>query len=128
MWIHLPIGFAKMTDSPFEWGCTSQPIRSGLNRVIPLAQGKVLGAGGSLNAQVFTRGTADDFDGWAKDFGAEGWSMATLVKRELLAGDQALKTDADHSRYVQEHGRTSYHHAGTCAMGTHAEAVVTPDL
>jgi choline dehydrogenase len=74
-WIHIPIGFAKMTDSPYEWGFRSQPIRAGKDRVIPLAAGKVIGGGGSINAQVFTRGTPDDYDGWARDFGATGWSF-----------------------------------------------------
>jgi choline dehydrogenase len=75
LWIHLPIGFAKMTNSPYEWGFRTQPIRAGENRVIPLAQGKVLGGGGSINAQVFTRGTPGDYDGWARDFGAIGWTF-----------------------------------------------------
>jgi len=78
VWIHLPIGFAKMTDSPFEWGFRSQPIRSCGDRVIPLAQGKVIGGGGSINAQVFTRGTPNDYDGWARDFGATGWSFPEI--------------------------------------------------
>jgi len=31
LWIHLPIGFAKMTNSPYEWGFRTQPIRAGEN-------------------------------------------------------------------------------------------------
>lgn len=78
LWIHLPIGFAKMTDSPFDWGFRSQPLRNCENRVIPLAQGRVIGGGGSINAQVFTRGTPSDYDGWDQNYGATGWSFAEI--------------------------------------------------
>lgn len=87
VWIHLPIGFAKMTGSPFEWGFRSQPLRSCQNRVIPLAQGKVIGGGGSINAQIFTRGTPNDYDGWARDFGATGWSFAEIQPYYIRSED-----------------------------------------
>jgi choline dehydrogenase-like flavoprotein len=31
-------------------------------------------------------------------------------------------------KFVRENGRTSYHPVGTCAMGSHEESVVSPDL
>ena len=72
--IHVPAGFAKLTAGPFQWGYSSVPQKHGNGRRIPLAQGRVVGGGGSINAQVFTRGVDNDYDGWANDFGAEGWS------------------------------------------------------
>jgi len=72
--IHVPAGFAKLTAGPYEWGFSSVPQRHCDDRTIPLAQGKVLGGGGSINAQVFTRGVADDYDVWAKELGCSGWS------------------------------------------------------
>ncbi|HET7398253.1 MAG TPA: GMC family oxidoreductase N-terminal domain-containing protein [Intrasporangium sp.] len=72
--IHVPAGFARLTAGPYQWGFVSEPQRHCNNRVIPLAQGKVLGGGGSINAQVFTRGVAQDYDRWAHKYGCDGWS------------------------------------------------------
>ena len=43
------------------------------------AQGKVLGGGGSINAQVFTRGARKDYDEWADEDGCAGWSFAEVL-------------------------------------------------
>jgi len=85
--IHLPAGFAKLTTGPFEWGFSSVPQKHCNDRVIPLAQGKVIGGGGSINAQVFTRGTPSDYDGWATEFGCEGWSFADIQKYFIRSED-----------------------------------------
>lgn len=72
--IHVPAGFAKLTSGPYEWGFTSVPQKHCDERVIPLAQGKVIGGGGSINAQIYTRGAREDYDGWAEEHGCDGWS------------------------------------------------------
>ncbi|GAA4387307.1 GMC family oxidoreductase [Tsukamurella soli] len=73
--IHVPAGFAKLTSSKYDWGFQSVPQEHCDGRTIPLAQGKVLGGGGSINAQVFTRGAHEDYDDWAKTYGCDGWSF-----------------------------------------------------
>jgi choline dehydrogenase len=85
--IHLPIGFAKLTSGPYEWGYRTAPQAHCNGRKIPIAQGKVIGGGGSINAQVFTRGTPGDYDGWARDFGATGWSFAEIQKYFIRSED-----------------------------------------
>ena len=84
-YIHVPAGFAKLTTGPYQWGFSSAPQRSCDDRVIPLPQGKVLGGGGSINAQVFTRGIASDYDAWERDHGAKGWSFAEIQRYFLLS-------------------------------------------
>lgn len=78
--MHVPAGFAKLTAGPYQWGYQTVPQRHCNDRVIPIAQGRVLGGGGSINAQVFTRGNPQDYDAWAKEFGAEGWSYADIAE------------------------------------------------
>ncbi|WP_032374075.1 GMC family oxidoreductase [Rhodococcoides fascians] len=78
--IHVPAGFAKLTSGKYDWGLHSVPQTNCDNRVIPLAQGKVLGGGGSINAQVFTRGAHEDYDVWAEEYGCSGWSFADIQK------------------------------------------------
>jgi choline dehydrogenase-like flavoprotein len=58
--IHRPVGFAKMTGGPLMWGFQTAPQRHCNNRVMPFAQGRVIGGGSSVNAEVFTRGAPED--------------------------------------------------------------------
>jgi len=92
--IHMPVGFAKMTDGPHTWGFSTTPQISANNREIPYAQARVIGGGSSINAEVFTRGHPTDYDRWANQEGCEGWSFAEIQKyfirsegNTILAGD-----------------------------------------
>jgi choline dehydrogenase-like flavoprotein len=72
--IHIPAGFPRLAAGSYQWGHVSRPQRHCCDRSISLVQGKVLGGGGSINAQVFTRGVPDDFDRWSQMYGCSGWS------------------------------------------------------
>ncbi|MBL4929411.1 GMC family oxidoreductase [Fuscibacter oryzae] len=72
--IHMPVGFSKMTEGPLTWGYSTQAARHCNNRVLVYPQGKVLGGGSSINALVFTRGCLQDYDGWVEKDGCVGWS------------------------------------------------------
>lgn len=81
-YIHMPVGFAKMTAGPMTWGLVTAPQRHANGREIPYAQARVLGGGSSINAEVFTRGHPSDYDRWAAE-GAEGWAFDD-VRRYLI--------------------------------------------
>ena len=92
--IHMPVGFAKMTTGPYTWGLKTSPQRHANNREIPYAQARVIGGGSSINAEIFTRGNPADYDRWAGEEGCDGWSFADVqpyfVKSEgnaILSGD-----------------------------------------
>ena len=92
--IHMPVGFAKMTDGPHTWGLKTAPQKHANDREIPYAQARVIGGGSSINAEVFTRGNPVDFDRWALEQGCEGWSFEDVrryfVRSEgntVLSGD-----------------------------------------
>ncbi|MEZ5931253.1 MAG: GMC family oxidoreductase N-terminal domain-containing protein [Alphaproteobacteria bacterium] len=74
-YIHMPVGFAKMTTGPHIWGFKTVPQRHANNREITLPQARVIGGGSSINAEVFTRGCPEDYDRWARDEGCTGWSF-----------------------------------------------------
>ena len=77
-YIHMPVGFARMTAGPLTWGLKTAPQKHANNREILYAQARVLGGGSSINAEVFTRGHATDYDRWANDEGCPGWSSAEV--------------------------------------------------
>jgi choline dehydrogenase-like flavoprotein len=77
-YIHMPVGFSKMTSGPLTWGLKTAPQKHARDREIPYAQARVIGGGSSINAEIYTRGHPSDFDRWAKEEGAEGWSFAEV--------------------------------------------------
>jgi len=95
-YIHMPVGFYKMTAGPLTWGLSTAPQRHAMNREIPYAQARVLGGGGSINAQVFTRGCPQDYDAWARDFGCTGWSFADVQPLFLRSEDNDMLADEWH--------------------------------
>ena len=60
--IHMPAGFAKLTGTTATWGYRTVPQKHLDNREVWYPQGKVLGGGSSINAQVYTRGNRADYD------------------------------------------------------------------
>ena len=95
----VPAGFAKMTKGLGSWGWQTVPQRHLKDRVLRYTQAKVIGGGSTINAQIYTRGNALDYDSWARDSHCEGWSY-----REILP---YFKRAEDNQRFVDD-----YHSAG----------------
>ena len=91
----MPAGFAKMTKGIGSWGWHTVPQRHMKDRVLRFTQAKVLGGGSTINAQIYTRGNAADYDGWVSDYGCKGWSY-----REVLA---YFKRAEDNQRFVNDY-------------------------
>ena len=72
-WIQTPIGYAKTYYDPrFNWMYDAEPDAGIDNRVSYWPRGKVLGGSSSINAMVYIRGHATDFDDW-EAAGNPGW-------------------------------------------------------
>jgi choline dehydrogenase len=79
LWFKIPVGFAKMYYNPtFNWMYYSQPQKQLANRAIYAPRGKVQGGSGSINAMIYVRGQAHDFDDWAAD-GNDGWGFKDVL-------------------------------------------------
>lgn len=79
LWFKIPVGFAKMYYNPrFNWMYYSQPQKQLNDRAIYAPRGKVQGGSGSINAMIYVRGQAHDFDDWAAD-GNDGWSFDEVL-------------------------------------------------
>ena len=86
-YIHLPVGFYRMTAGPLTWGLKTAPQKHAMNREILYVQARVLGGGGSINAEVFTRGCPDDYNAWESEYGCPGWSFKDVQQYFLRSED-----------------------------------------
>jgi choline dehydrogenase-like flavoprotein len=75
---HMPAGFAKMTKGIGSWGWKTVPQKHMKNRVFRYTQAKVIGGGSSINAQIYTRGNAQDYDEW-RQMGCQGWGYEEVL-------------------------------------------------
>ena len=66
-YIHMPVGFFKMTSGALIWGYETTPLRHANNRKTVYPQARVLGGGSSINAEIYTRGCPEDYEGWADE-------------------------------------------------------------
>ncbi|KAK1219931.1 hypothetical protein PQX77_017325 [Marasmius sp. AFHP31] len=62
----------------WDWNFTSTPQAAINNRSVAAARGFLLGGSTSLNFMVYTRGSAEDWDRYAKITGDKGWSWDSL--------------------------------------------------
>jgi choline dehydrogenase-like flavoprotein len=76
---HWPAGFARMTKGRASWGWSTVPQKHMQNRVLWYTQAKVIGGGSTINAQIYTRGNARDYDAWRDEAGCEGWGYRDLL-------------------------------------------------
>ena len=93
----MPAGFARMTKGIASWGYSTVPQRHLGGRVLWYTQAKVIGGGSSINAQLYTRGNAEDYDGWAYRDGCAGWAYADVLPYFKRAEDNQRLVDAYHA-------------------------------
>jgi len=77
--IHMPAALTyNLGDDKYNWYYETEPQAAMDNRRMYWPRGRVLGGSSSLNAMVYVRGHAYDYDRWA-DEGAAGWSYAEVL-------------------------------------------------
>src|SRR3954452_21268810 len=76
--IHIPLGVASLARSAVDWDMWTghEPDLDG--RRVYLPRGRTLGGSSSINAMVYIRGNAADYDGW-RDDGCAGWGYDDLL-------------------------------------------------
>ncbi len=75
--ISIPAAFAKLFRSEVDWDYLTEPQKELGGREIYWPRGKVLGGSSSMNAMMWVRGFAADYDEWAVRAGPQ-WSFAEV--------------------------------------------------
>lgn len=94
---HMPAGFAKMTKGIGSWGWHTVPQKHMNDMVIRFTQAKVMGGGSTINAQIYTRGNAQDYDDW-RQMGCDGWAYEDVLPYFRKAEDNDTYSNRYHGK------------------------------
>jgi choline dehydrogenase-like flavoprotein len=94
-YIHLPVCYYKTTKGALTWdfALSSQVHQDSITPAY--TQARVLGGGSSINAQVYIRGIASDYDDWEAS-GCPGWSYRDVLPYFMRAEANERFADTFH--------------------------------
>ena len=97
IWIRVPVGYLYCIGNPrTDWRYRTEP-EPGLNgRAILYPRGKVLGGSSSINAMLYLRGQARDYDEWAQRTGDSGWAWQNVLPVFMKVEDHWRGADEKH--------------------------------
>ena len=84
----------NLMDDRYNWYYRTTPQRHMDDRVMYWPRGRVLGGSSALNAMVYIRGHARDYDRWAEREGCAGWGYADVLPYFRKAETFSLGEDA----------------------------------
>jgi choline dehydrogenase len=78
--VKIPVGYLfTIGNSRMDWCLRTQPV-PGLNgREIPYARGKLVGGCSSINAMIYMRGQAADYESWAQQLQDDRWRWSRVL-------------------------------------------------
>lgn len=78
-YVQMPLGYGKtFFDPAVNWNYRAEPDEGLAGNPDHWPRGKILGGSSSINAMVWIRGAAEDFDDW-RDAGNPGWGYDDLL-------------------------------------------------
>ncbi|GLK83613.1 GMC family oxidoreductase [Ancylobacter defluvii] len=79
IWFHIPVGYLFAIGNPrADWMFRTE-AEPGLNgRALAYPRGKVIGGCSAINAMIYMRGQAGDYDGW-RQLGLSGWGWDDVL-------------------------------------------------
>ena len=100
IWFHIPVGYLYAIGNPrADWLFKTEPQPGLGGRELAYPRGKVVGGCSAINAMIYMRGQAADYDGWRQS-GLAGWGW-----------DDVLPYFLKHEDHVAP-GPNGYHRAG----------------
>jgi choline dehydrogenase len=78
LYVRMPAGIANLSGPRFNWGYETAPQAAMKGRRMYWPRGRLLGGSSSVNAMVYMRGQAADYDHW-RQLGNAGWSYDDVL-------------------------------------------------
>ncbi|KQU88104.1 GMC family oxidoreductase [Ensifer sp. Root31] len=94
-YIHIPATFVRVLGTRRTWMYETEPEPGANGRVLVVPQGRTLGGGSSVNAMIYIRGQAQDYDTW-RDLGCEDWGYDEVLPVFRRCEDNETLADAFH--------------------------------
>ncbi len=96
IWFHIPVGYLfAIGDKRADWLFTTES-EAGLNgRALAYPRGKVIGGSSAINAMIYMRGQAADYDGW-RQLGLAGWGWEDVLPHFLAHEDHIAPPNEMH--------------------------------
>jgi choline dehydrogenase len=95
IWFHIPVGYLFAIGNPRSDWMFKTEAEPGLNgRALNYPRGKVIGGSSAINAMIYMRGQAADYDHW-RQLGLTGWGWDDVLP--------VFKKQTDHFLGASEH-------------------------
>jgi choline dehydrogenase-like flavoprotein len=79
IWFHIPVGYLFAIGNPrADWLFRTEPQPGLGGRALAYPRGKVVGGSSAINAMIYMRGQAADYDGWRQS-GLCGWGWDDVL-------------------------------------------------
>ena len=124
IWFHIPVGYLFAIGNPRADWMFETVSEAGLGgRILPYPRGKVIGGCSSINAMIYMRGQAADYDGW-RQLGLGGWGWDDVLPFFMRHEDHVAPDGTHHGaggEWRVEHPRVRWdildaiHSAGAAA-------------
>jgi choline dehydrogenase len=99
IWFHVPVGYLFAINNPrADWMFRTEAVPGLGGRILAYPRGRVIGGSSAINAMIYMRGQAADYDGW-RQLGLTGWGW-----------DDVLPYFLKHEDHIAPPG--PLHHAG----------------
>lgn len=97
IWFHIPVGYLFAIGNPRADWMFKTANEAGLNgRALSYPRGKVIGGSSSINAMIYMRGQAADYDHW-RQLGLTGWGWNDVLPFFKQHEDHFLGASAHHA-------------------------------
>jgi choline dehydrogenase-like flavoprotein len=97
IWFHIPVGYLYAIGNPrADWLFRTEPQAGLGGRALNYPRGRVIGGSSAINAMIYMRGQAADYDGW-RQLGLSGWGWDDVLPFFLKHEDHAAPPNALHA-------------------------------
>jgi len=77
--IRIPAGFSTLFRTKWDWGYATSPQKHLAGRRADWPRMRALGGCSAMNAMIYIRGNAADYDEWRDAYGATGWGYDDVL-------------------------------------------------
>lgn len=96
IWFHIPVGYLFAIGNPrADWMFKTEPSPGLDGRELAYPRGRVIGGCSAINAMIYMRGQAADYDRW-RDLGLQGWGWEEVLPHFLEQEDHAAPPNELH--------------------------------